>query len=245
MRNEVAAYWTIRDPLPSRSGTTMRPLRRFCLTWAVLLGPLVAYSQYVTGDVANGSVPENATASSYGPGWRCETGYRDTDGRCVAIEVPENAYLEDRGRGDGWRCKRGFRKIDGQCQAIEIPENGYLEYGTNWRCDRGYQAKEGECVQITVPENGRLSDSEYGSGWKCNHGFTPDGNRCVAIQVPENGHLTERTNRTGWECDRGYKATSDECIAVVVPENAHLSPSGDSWTCDPPFKKSDTGCEMR
>ena len=34
-------------------------------------------------DVAS-TVPANASASSYGKGWQCDTGFRKNDGGCVA-----------------------------------------------------------------------------------------------------------------------------------------------------------------
>ena len=41
------------------------------------------------------TVPQNSYLANFafGPGWRCNRGYRAVDEACVAVKVPENAYL--------------------------------------------------------------------------------------------------------------------------------------------------------
>lgn len=60
-------------------------------------------------------VPSNAYLDEafYGPGWSCERGYEVLNGARVAIDLPENAYLDR--SGNRWSCNRGFRLSDGMC----------------------------------------------------------------------------------------------------------------------------------
>jgi hypothetical protein len=60
-------------------------------------------------------VPSNAylDEASYGPGWSCERGYEPLNGACVAIDLPDNAYLDR--SGNRWSCNRGFQLSDGAC----------------------------------------------------------------------------------------------------------------------------------
>ncbi|GHC59248.1 hypothetical protein GCM10007315_23630 [Gemmobacter tilapiae] len=60
-------------------------------------------------------VPANAflRSSGYGPGWSCERGYEVLNGACVAIDLPENAYLDR--SSNRWSCNRGFQLSDGAC----------------------------------------------------------------------------------------------------------------------------------
>ena len=37
------------------------------------------------------SIPDNAHRKSYGHGWECNDGFRETSGACVAVQVPANA----------------------------------------------------------------------------------------------------------------------------------------------------------
>jgi hypothetical protein len=96
-------------------------------------------------------------------------GYRAVADSCVAIVVPEKAYLTATTYDSGWECERGYREADGACKAITIPANGYLSersYGPGWECDRGYQTAGTICVAVDVPENAHLDFS--GHDWDCN-----------------------------------------------------------------------------
>lgn len=75
---------------------------------------------------ATEEVPANAQASTYGPGWECDAGFRETDGACNAIVLPANAYPTNRSYGPGWECNRGYTEAGNACEKIEIPENAYL-----------------------------------------------------------------------------------------------------------------------
>ena len=100
-----------------------------------------------------GAIPANAVAKSYGGGWRCRPGYRESAGACDAIEIPENAYAEKGAYGSGWKCRHGFRESDGSCIAVTVPANAYLDpvSGDRWKCDRGFRALEDACVAVAVP----------------------------------------------------------------------------------------------
>ena len=45
------------------------------------------------------AIPANATAKAYGSGWKCDRGYRKNAGSCIAVTLPENAYLTDSSYG--------------------------------------------------------------------------------------------------------------------------------------------------
>ena len=38
-------------------------------------------------------IPENAEPKRFGSGWDCLSGFRKQENECVAIQVPENAFL--------------------------------------------------------------------------------------------------------------------------------------------------------
>ena len=40
----------------------------------------------------NGDIPANATKSDYGDRWKCEKGYVESEGACLAVVTPANAY---------------------------------------------------------------------------------------------------------------------------------------------------------
>ena len=50
------------------------------------------------------AIPENATSQSYGKGWTCNPGFRESDQACSEIVAPANAFLNDRSYGPGWEC---------------------------------------------------------------------------------------------------------------------------------------------
>ncbi|MEO0917829.1 MAG: hypothetical protein AAFY31_12745, partial [Pseudomonadota bacterium] len=130
-------------------------------------------------------IPENAyaTGRSYGTGWACRRGFEEMDGKvCVAIFVPENAFL--RSSGYDWQCHRGFRQDRESCVEINVPEHAYLiadNSGNGWECNRGFVAVEEECRAIAVPENGYLTNAEFGEPWKCEPGFVRAEERCERI----------------------------------------------------------------
>jgi DNA polymerase-1 len=132
--------------------------------------------------------------------------------RCVSIEVPEQAYLNN--LGDGWKCGRGYHVAVASCVAINVPANGYLtnaSYGSGWACDRGYRAVGATCAAVVVPANGYFVDASYGPGWECKRGFSDDGGTCVAVQLPANAHL-DHTGRA-WNCDEPFLRELDRCVS--------------------------------
>ena len=83
----------------------------------------------VQGAIAQPSpktIPENATAKESRLGWACNTGYRSNGSECIAILVPENAYLTDSVAGRGWECHYGFEREANSCLRLAVPENAYL-----------------------------------------------------------------------------------------------------------------------
>ena len=75
----------------------------------VALQTLIAFALTVvaTSALAQKStreLPANAHTRAFGDSWTCDRGYRETDGKCVAVVVPANAYGADNAFGDDWRC---------------------------------------------------------------------------------------------------------------------------------------------
>ena len=156
-------------------------------------------------------------------------------------DIPDNARATSYGKG--WECKPGYRRDKEACNAVKVPDNAYptgSSYGRGWRCKRGYQQLAETCVAIKVPANAYLSYS--GTGWTCDRGYRAYDNACVAIEVPKNGYLTEANHDPGWKCERGYSAVGAKCVPVQLPANAHLNYSGNSWDCDPPYRKRQGAC---
>lgn len=77
--------------------------------------------------------PENSSSKPYGSGWSCDSGFREERSACIAITVPDNAYLTGGVYGRGWECDFGFFLASERCHAVVVPENGYLDSsGTRW-----------------------------------------------------------------------------------------------------------------
>lgn len=138
------------------------------------------------GQIASVDIPANAVPKSSDIGWECESGYKESSGRCIEIKIPMNASLTNLLYGVGWRCHWGFYSKDGACARIEVPANGYLsstEFGRGWRCKRGYLAVSDICVAINVPENVYLNDS--GKALECDYGSQMENSKCFKIDAPE------------------------------------------------------------
>lgn len=186
-----------------------RTMPAYILIFLLAIVPSLVFAKGVTNDV-----PENATAKSYGNGWNCNQGYRESKGACAAVKVPANAYPTNKTYGQGWECKRGFREVNNNCNHIKVPKNGYLDYsGIKVKCDRGYLLVNKTCKAIKVPVNGYLKESSYGSGWTCERGYRVEKGACVALNIPENAHIG--FSGKVWECNRPYIREQDNCILPV------------------------------
>ena len=158
-------------------------------------------------------VPANAFLRSTGYGWQCERGFRKQGGGCVAIVLPERAYLTENNSGTGWTCDRGHEAVSGTCAPITVPANAYLtntNYGAAWACERGFTRIDGRCDAIILPANAYLDHSSYGPGWRCERGYEPLSSACSAIDLPENAYLDRSGNR--WSCNPGFRLSGGACI---------------------------------
>ena len=195
------------------------------------------------------TVPENASAKTYGDGWDCDLGFRQSEESCAAIIVPENAYSTNRSYGSGWECFHGFQiKDEIECSLVDVPEGGYLEpSGKSWRCLRGYVKIDDACHEIILPANSYLADSSFTdtATWTCNRGFEAKGDQCIAIAVPENGYLNAAGYGQRWSCERGFFEDSGLCKAVVIPENAFFddAPNGGGWACERGYVAVEQSCQ--
>ncbi len=127
----------------------LRPLRDISLHSIILLALLVGIPGLVLAQSGTGELPENASAKSYGSGWRCDQGYRAVDEVCVAIKVPANAYLANTSYGSGWECGRGYREVDEACVGVKVPENAHLNFsGHDWDCNQPYRKRQDGCTLL-------------------------------------------------------------------------------------------------
>jgi hypothetical protein len=242
---KIAAFLP-RDPkgtsMLRQTFTARTPLRSgaFALLCAVLVAFLPAGAAR-----AENTVPDNATANSYNTGWKCDDGFQEQDDACIGVQLPDNAYLNNRSFGRGWVCMFGFERIDEACVPVDVPDYAYLEpSGVRWSCERGYEAKDGECQPVDVPENGYLSGLSYNDGWACERGFKAVRNTCAEIIVPEHGYLSSERSGPGWKCERGYIASGDSCVSLNVPENAHIGYMEDRWECNKPYVQRGDVCVL-
>ena len=60
--------------------------------------------------------PENAYVR--GADWYCNTGFKETSGKCLKVIAPENAYV----RGADWYCNTGFKQVSNSCQLMTAQE---------------------------------------------------------------------------------------------------------------------------
>lgn len=189
-----------------------RTLTTTCIYMSIIAALSIATAGAVHAQERSVELPANASANKYGVGWLCNSGYREHNGKCKAIEVPPNAYATNKSYGRGWECSRGYQLTDGACVRIEVPPNAYLDMnsGRRWRCERGFRVRAQECVAIKVPENGYLSGNSYDAGWKCNRGYAAVEGDCVALQLPDNAHIDYSGN--DWACDPPYRRQNDVCV---------------------------------
>lgn len=234
-------------PVSAQDGTGPMPQnaqpRSYGTGWVCDLGYQVDGAECLALDI-----PENAhpTGRSYGTGWECDHGYEEANGTsCNPILVPTNAFL--RSFGYDWQCERGFRQERDACVSIVLPEHAYLtedNSGPGWTCDRSYVVVEEACMPIAVPANAYLTNASYGAAWACERGFVNIDGRCDAIVLPMNAFLDQDSYGPGWRCERGYEPLSGACIAIDLPENAHLDRSGNRWSCNQGFLRSDRECVL-
>lgn len=232
---------TVEAQIPANTSTVMALFMGS--TIAVILLALPAFSQTATQ-----SMPENASAKSYGDGWECDIGFRLNGDACIAVVVPQNAYDTNRSYGSGWECLYGFRKTDdAACVAVDVPEGGYLDpSGERWRCLRGYIKVDDTCQEVMVPENAYLVDVASGSAWTCERGFEATGDQCIPIAVPANAYLNGSRYGQPWTCERGFFEQAGLCEAVVIPENAYFDDTtyGEEWTCERGYAAAGQTCEV-
>jgi hypothetical protein len=88
-----------RTPLPAASGfglrvlekeRFMRHLRRpygMFIRVLALIALVAAFPGIASAQLASAEIPENARARSFGSGWVCERGYRESDGTCEAVRL--------------------------------------------------------------------------------------------------------------------------------------------------------------
>ena len=148
-----------------------------CLTVSHLFTEISGPAQ---AQVGADEIPEHAGAKHYGGGWPCNPRYRQSNGACAAIEVPENGYATNSAFGAGWECRRGYREMNGGCTSLNIPLHGYLtefSYGPRWACERGYRSAGNSCVEVEVPESAHLTFS--GNDLECDKPYKKRSNRYV------------------------------------------------------------------
>ena len=115
-----------------------------CMTGSM---SFVGFPGEALAQATTGQIPENAEAKSYGDGWRCNPGYRESNGACERISVPEHGYLSESPHGSGWKCDRGYRADGNACIAVTVPENAHLDFsGNGWECDKPYNKRSDRCV---------------------------------------------------------------------------------------------------
>lgn len=181
-----------------------------------LLSPalLVAIPVPAFGQGSSVGVPEHASANRYGGGWTCARGYRESDGACLAVLVPDHAFATNKSYGPGWECNWGYREIEQACIAIKVPPNAYINSSGagSWTCNRGYRAERDACVAIKVPSHGYLTDAQHGPGWRCDRGYRALKDACVALEIPENAHLDYSGN--DWDCNEPYRKRDGKCTLM-------------------------------
>ena len=141
------------------------PIAVVCLIVSHLF---IGISGHAQAQAGADEIPEHAAARRYGGGRQCNPGYRESNGVCTAIEIPENGYATNSAYGAAWECSHGFKKSDGSCTPVRVPANAYLDpsSGDSWKCSRGHRLLDDSCVVVDVPTNGYLKESTFGRGWE-------------------------------------------------------------------------------
>jgi hypothetical protein len=125
----------------------------------------------------------HAMFTEYGPA--CGPGYEQRQGKCVAIRVPQHAFLDP--IGDAWECVSGFQREGQGCTVIEVPANAHLSdlsFGKGWECDRGYCGTGDVCTPVILPPNACPACGPYVPEWDCERGYQVPEQSCAPVKVP-------------------------------------------------------------
>jgi hypothetical protein len=99
--------------------------------------------------------PEGAPQTPVKTAWSCERGYYKAGFKCVPVQLPAHAQVDEGGKG--WTCQRGYYRAGRSCAPIQVPEHAQIdEEGRGWACMMGYYQSGRTCVQISVPEHGQI-----------------------------------------------------------------------------------------
>lgn len=111
-------------------------IHRLCISALLAVSPLLMQAPAVSG------------TADFPAQWRCETGYRQVDGRCEKISIPRHALSV----GNGWKCRSGYRQSDQRCEKFDIPRHA-VALGNRWVCLDGYRKTGEQCRKINLPRH--------------------------------------------------------------------------------------------
>jgi len=125
---------------------------------ALVLG--IAFAVFSETPAGTAEMASHAMFREYG--LACGPGYEQQRGKCVAIRIPQHAFLDP--IGDAWECERGFQREGRGCTVIELPANAhlsYLSFGKGWECDPGYCGTGDVCTPVILSPNACPSYDPY------------------------------------------------------------------------------------
>ncbi|MDA8694097.1 hypothetical protein N9L91_02710, partial [Pseudomonadales bacterium] len=143
-----------------------------------------------------------------GAHWYCNTGFKETNGKCVKVIAPENAYVQ----GAHWYCNTGFKETNGKCVKVIAPENAYVQ-GAHWYCNTGFKETNGKCRLMTAQE---ILEQE---------------SRQVAIE--KELKRRELMGVSGDDCQMEYDSGANVCVEVEdISLNCRKNYDGFFRNCD-------------
>jgi hypothetical protein len=147
---------------------------------ALVLG--IAFAVFSETPAGTAEMSSHAMFTEYGPA--CGPGFEQRQGKCVAIRVPQHAFLDP--IGDAWECQRGFQREGQACTVIKVPANAhlsYLSFGKGWECDPGYCGSGDVCTPLIPAPNACPYYDSYVRQWNCKRGYQVPEQSCAPVKV--------------------------------------------------------------
>src|SRR5262249_49798702 len=146
----------------------------------------------------------------FGNGWVCRRGFQNVNGKCVAVQIPQNAELNV--FGNGWVCRRGFQNVSGKCVAIQVSQNAELNsIGNGWACSYGFKRVGDGCL--------KMSPSELAAHNKMLKELLARRSRLVGsgtAYISQRGaEFSIRVNNADLNCQEGFSRGYDRCEIEV------------------------------
>ena len=193
-------------------------------------------SGYYQSDQNCFKLPSNAFSGTYGYGFQCNSGYKKSGSYCISGGYVTQIPANAHASGNSWTCNTDYYKSGSLCR--KVPANAYSPYTNNdFFCNSGYKKSGNGCInKVNIPANAYASNSAP-KGWKCRSGYYQNNNFCSKLPAYASAYVSS----DGFYCKFGYQKSGNSCIKeIIIPPNAYAY--GSSWKCNAGYLKINDSC---